>query len=262
MMGFLWLPLEAYEGLNNSEVSVTFHQYLFLSLVIGLIAFLIDGFFLSGFLRRKIVIQHTDSDSIVHVEFGDLFSKEGWKSISANDFFDSIVDDRIISSNSLHGHVISTFWKNSTLDWAKQIKTSLKDLAFEMTSRPRGNKKRYPIGTTAIARTADENFLFFALGKTDLSNNVTSATAEDVICAVRGLLKKAREVCSNQPINIPLIGSGLSRTNIKSSVLLDLILTAVFEETRESNVTERINIILPKQKSKEINLGRTLNNWK
>ena len=104
--------------------------------------------------------------------------------------------------------------------------------------------------------------MFVALGKTDKNTNVTSADAKALISAIRGLLHKARKVCSNQPLVIPLMGSGLARVGIKPSVLLDLILTGVFEETKSEKVTGDIVIVLPKNIKSKINLGTTLRNWK
>ncbi len=261
-LGALWLPLEAYEGLSGQDVSLPFWLFLILSTVLSIIIFIVDGLFIKGFLRRTVTISSNGFDTEIEIKFGDLFSEQGWKAIAVNDFFDSKVDDDLVSKSSLHGKVLTRFWSGNPDDWQTQVNQSLCEEEAELVTREKGNNKRYSIGTTVSVEKDGEKFLFVALGKTDPVTNMANSDAEDLICAVRGLLKKARGVCANTPLIIPLMGSGLSRVGIKNSVLLDLILTATFEETKALKITENIKIVLPKEKLKDINLGTTLSNWK
>lgn len=260
-MGALWLLIGAYEGLNNTDVKLPFYCFLIFSLAAGIILFVVDGYFLTGFLKNRIEITGNGFDTKIFIKFDDLFAQSGWKAIGVNDFFDSIVDDDLVSSKSLHGHVINTYWSNKSDDWQKKINAALKNAPNEDVKRSKGNLKRYPIGTTASATTDNQKMLFVALGETDTGNNVTTATAESLICAVRGLLQKAREVCANEPLYVPLMGSGLGRVGIKNAILVDLILVAIVEETKQSKITNSITIILPIEKKPEINLGNFTRDW-
>ena len=215
-MGALWLPIEAFEGLSNSDAKLSYYCFILLSIVIGISLFFIDGYYLSGFLKNRTEIKSSGFDTKVAIVFDDLFAQDGWKAIGVNDFFDSIVDDVLVSSKSLHGIVINEFWKDNRDEWQQQVNSFLKNIPVEKIRRTKGNHKRYPIGTTATAISGNQKLLFVALGNTDVSNNVTSANAESLICAVRGLLRKAREVCSNEHLFIPLMGSGLGRVGIQS----------------------------------------------
>ena len=76
------------------------------------------------------------------------------------------------------------------------------------------------------------------------------------------MLKKARTVCSNEPLRIPLMGSGLGRIGIKNAIVVDLILAAIVEETKLAKITDSITIVLPNEKSTEINLGSIARDWK
>ena len=100
-----------------------------------------------------------------------------------------------------------------------------------------------------------------ALSFTDVSNLETKATSSDLLKAVSRLLRKARSVCANEPLNIPLMGSGLSRIGIKNNILIHLILTAIFEETKINKVTSEIRIILPKDKASDICLNALKKDW-
>ena len=256
-----FLLVESYEVVSDNNVTLPFSQFLLAVIVLGFAFFLINGWFIRGFLRRQIEIKNHGCGTTINIKFGDLFSENGWKAIGVNDFFDSIVDEDLVSSKSLHGQTIETYWYNRRNDWQNQIDSSLKDISSRTESRPKGNLKRYPIGTTGYAKTGNNQFLFVALGRTDAANNVTTANAETLIRAVRGMLEKARAICSYQPLSIPLMGSGLARVGIKNSVLLDLIIAAVLEETREAKVTGEITIVLPKDKEGQINLKNHSRNW-
>jgi hypothetical protein len=261
-MGLLWLPIEAYEGLSNSDVEFPFWCFFALSALVGIGFYFADGFYLTGFLKRRVEIKTHGFDTKISIEFGDLFAQHGWKAIATNDFFDSIVDEDLVSSKSLHGYAINTYWPTNRADWQKQVNASLlRNATFTKENRGKGNTKRYPIGTTAHATTVDQKMLFVALGRADSSNNITTASAESLICAVRGMLTKARALCSYEPLFIPLMGSGLARVGIKTSVLVDLILAAVIEETKQAKVTGAITIILPREKEGEINLQNYAWNW-
>ena len=260
-LGVVWIFVEAAAVLSSNFQIVDFWSFIAISIILGMILFLVDGFFISGFLRSKIVISSNGFDTEIVIKFGDIFKQKDWKSISTNDFFDYIVDDKIVSSRSIHGIVINRYWADCPEDWFSEISPQLPTEPIEIVRRQRGNSHRYEIGTTVTAQKAKERFLFVALARTDPQTDEAQAYASDLVCAVRGLLKKARSVCSGHELAIPLFGSGLGRVGLKRTVLLDLILAAVFEETKHGKVTNRITIILPRDSHKDFNLGKTLQNW-
>ena len=260
-MGFTWLPIEAYEGLTNSDIKVSYWYYLLGSVLVGLLVFVVDGQFIGGFLKNKIVIASNSFDTRITVTFGNFFDQDGVKAIAVNNFFDSIVDDHLVARKSLHGEVIERYWRGNSVQWQQQVYEDLGNERFEEMPRARGNSRRYDIGTTARATARDEEFLFVALGETNLDNNVTHATAASLIFSVRELLVKARSVCANRPLNLPLMGSGLSRVGVKNAVLVNLILTAIFEETKTRKVTGSIVLVLPVEKRAEVDLGEIQRNW-
>ncbi|RZO33864.1 MAG: hypothetical protein EVA86_08040 [Rhodobacteraceae bacterium] len=259
----IFLLIEAIEVLGLGDINLSVVQFIAIILVPGIVVFLVDGCWISGFLKSEVKIPNSVNDTKIKVKFGDLFEQEGWKAIAVNDFFDSRVDEDLVSSKSLHGFVLNTYWADNRIDWAKQVTSSLNGLTskLETRSKGKGNKRRYPIGTTARATSGEQKFLFVSLGETDLTNNETSANAEMLISAVRGMVAEARAACSMEPLVIPLMGTGLARIDTKESVILDLIIAAVLEESRNGRVTGAINIVLPKRLNRKINLKNSLRNW-
>lgn len=260
-LGMFWLIIEPIIGLTGKSIDLTYWQLFGWSAAFGIIWLIIDGIWFSGFLKHSIEIKGNGFDTRIVIKFGDIFQEEGWRAIAVNDFFDSIVDDRFVSSKSLHGILLQKYWAGNIDDWNRQVDQQLTDTPFSSEDRSEGNQKRFTLGTTAAVRKDGNKFLCVALSRTDISNQEAKASSSDLHQAVRGLLQKARSVCGDEPLSIPLMGSGLSRVGIKNNILVDLILTAIFEETKNNKVTSEIRIVLPKDKASEINLASLQKDW-
>ncbi|MDO6758522.1 DUF6430 domain-containing protein [Phaeobacter inhibens] len=258
-VGMIWMFIEPYEGLENKDFHLDYWLFLLMSFVFGAVIYVIDGLLLSGYMVNRATIRN-DYVTTLTVEFGDIFEKDGWTAISVSDFFNSTVDEELVSSKSLHGIVLNRFWAENAADWQRQIDNSLRSYECETVQKRKGNKRQYPVGTTAKATVDGRKFLFVALGRAD-ENHVTSNNAEGLICAVRGMLTKARATCSSEPLNIPLMGAGLARIGVKEAVLTDLIITAVLEESRYAKVTNAIRIVLPLSLRDTINVKQYESKW-
>lgn len=267
VFGALWLVLEAYYSLTNTNPGnrIGFWIFLIVSAIIGVAWFLVDGFFFAGYLKRSIEISSNAFDTHVKILFADLFKQDGWKSIPVNDFFDSAVDGSHVSENSLHGVMLKRFWGGNITSWDNNVSNSLDGIPPKesLDSRPDpGKKNRYSVGTTVTTSSDGQDFLCVAIANTNIENLQASASSENLHEALRGLLQKARSSCSGKPLNIPLIGSGLARTGIKPNIIIDLILLAIFEESKREKVTDEIRIILPKQMRKKIDLSTIQKDWR
>lgn len=260
-LGLLWLFIEPVLGLTGKTIDLTYCQLLGGSATLGIVWLIIDGVCFSGFFRQSIEIKCNGFDTRIVIKFGDLFLEEGWRSIAVNDFFDSIVDDRFVASRSLHGILLQKYWAGNVIDWDRQVDEQLASIPSSLETRDEGKARRFALGTTVAVRKDGHKFLCVALTQTDISNHEAKASSSDLHRAVRGLLRKARSVCGNEPLSIPLMGSGLSRVGIKNKILVDLILTAIFEETKNNKVTSEIRIVLPKEKVSEINLVSLQRDW-
>jgi Domain of unknown function (DUF6430) len=261
-MGVVFLFVESYEVVTNNDLDLSFCEFIILSIACGLAYFLVDGTFISGFLKKEIELpHHIFSGETVVVKFGDFFEEPGWKSLAVNDFFDDQVDDIIISRSSLHGKVIDRFWKDDIEDLRSQLDVNLREYKPRRSPRTVGKSLRYPIGSTAVVQKESERFILVALGDTDYKSQETVADSSDLIVAVRNLLKTARTVCSGETLIIPLLGSGLARVGIPDQAITHIILTAVFEESREAKVTERICLVLPYDRRSKINLLQIVQQW-
>ncbi len=265
-IGLVWLFLEAYYALGpDGAQRLGFLPFLLIGSAVGCVWFVINGLLVSGFLKRSIEIASNALDTQITITFGDLFGQDGHKAISVNEFFDSTVDERHVSSKSLHGLMLSRYWPGNTVDWDSQVERDLAhtEPAEVLTTRPApGKPNRYALGTTAVASRNGHDFLCVAVTRTCTDSLEASASSDDLQHAIRGLLSRARTVCSGAPLNIPLIGSGLARTGIKPNIIVHLILLGIFEESAVRKITDHIRIVLPNAMRKRISLASIQKEWR
>ncbi len=63
-------------------------------------------------------------------------------------------------------------------------------------------------------------------------------------------------------MNVPLIGSGLSGVGLPTRVLLDLIILSAITETKKKEVTNRIRIVIYKDRFDDLDLRDVRHYWK
>lgn len=250
--GALWLPFEAYEGLSNSDVAVSFATYASASLVLGAGLFLIDGFLLAGFLSDNARVKAGPTSSIIDVKFGDIFSEEGCYVIGVNDFFCGDVRPERVSPKSIHGIVVSRFWGLNELEWTKDCREQLVKSGYTGDECLPG-EHNFPIGTAIHLNRQQQNFIFTALTDTDESY-VMTASVSNLVTAIQAALRTARQKCSDERIIMPLLGSGLARVGLSNPMILEVILAATIEETHRQKVANQITIILPFSEYGHINI--------
>ena len=85
----------------------------------------------------------------VTVKYGDIFEEEGLKVIAFNEYFDTIVDDEIISRNSLNGIFINSYVSSvEELDNAISTDEHLKECILTTNvDRVKGKQIRYKLGS-------------------------------------------------------------------------------------------------------------------
>lgn len=265
-IGLLWMFFEAYYSLEPADVErIGFLLFLFIGGLVGCFWFLINGFFVSGFLKQSISISSNAFDTTVKLIFGDIFAQDGLKAIGVNEFFDSEVDELHVATSSLHGIMLTRYWAGNTANWDKQISDDLSSNSSDedvVDRKSPGKPRRFSVGTTGLATKDGNGFLCVALTRTCVNTMEVSANSDDLQKAMRGLLSKARSICSGRPLCIPLLGSGLARTGIKPNIIVDLILLAIFEESKRRKITNEILIVLPRNMKARIDLATIHQDWR
>lgn len=131
--------------------------------------------------------------------------------IGVNDYYDTIVDDRIIAKKTLHGQYIERIANAGKLERLEQAieadeMINREGNYVEATERTRGRKRRYSIGSLVEF----EAYVLAAFIKFD-ENNKAFLTAEEYIEFWMRFWNNIDEVYAGRTINIPLMGAGITR---------------------------------------------------
>jgi len=153
-LGIVWLFITIVDAGFNKSYASEFWIIIGGNLILSAGVFLFDGCFITGFLLRKITIFSNAFDTEINICFGDIFVQSGYRAIPVNEYFDSLVDERHVSSKSLHGITLAKYWGGNTGEWDQAVSNSLRDVAsVETIDRDTGGKEdKYAIGTTAVVQ--------------------------------------------------------------------------------------------------------------
>lgn len=131
--------------------------------------------------------------------------------IGVNDFYDVIVDDRIIAAGSLHGQYIKKIVAAGKLE---ELNRTIEADAIlnrpgnskTVASRKYGRQTRYEIGSVVEF----ESYVLAAFTKFD-NHNTAWLSAEEYTGFWMRFWKNIDEIYAGRTINIPLMGAGITR---------------------------------------------------
>ena len=217
---------------------------------IAVFCFLVSLFIIRE--RKSINIRISDRTNL-KVKYGDIFSQKGIIIIPVNDFFDVIVDDEIVSRNTLHGKVIENYFSDDIEFLDSAIKNELVNYTGQsVPNRKLGNDIRYPLGTTIKIQRDGQVFFFVAFTRFDENNRaqLTNLEYQETVIKLIDFIEKNSNA---YPINLPLLGAGHSGVKASKQRLLEFL---IFSMKIKDNLTlvNGVNIVLAKPLKKEISL--------
>lgn len=208
--------------------------------------------------RNKNEVLVSLSDKVkARIHFGDLFSKDGIIVIPVNDYFDTLVDDKVVSIETLHGKFVRQFFGGDEDNLKGQISRSLSKTPVAETNdlRGSGNKKRYPLGTVAEVSKDGKKFYLVALTNFNENNRaeVTNSQYQRVIC---DLFTYVNQHSQGKKVNIPLIGGGHSGVKMPNQKLLEFLLLSI-SMSDDLTLVNGIDVVLHTSIKSDINLSMT-----
>lgn len=186
------------------------------------------------------------NNTTVNIFFDDIFSMRGVKVIAFNEYFDTAVDDEIISKKSLNGQLVNKFGK-SIID--KSINSD-KDLKFIdiNDSRLKGKKNKYELGT--IHKFKDYFLLAFSHFN---EKNEAELYSNDYARCLLEMWRNLNVKYSQKEIFIPLLGGGITRIldnkTVEEQELLEIMLNTLKMSKQTFKKPSTINIVLYNDKS-------------
>jgi len=188
----------------------------------------------------------------VSIFYGDLFNSEGLKLIPFNEYFDTLVDNKIIAEKSLNGKFIKRNYP-TILNLDSQIEIALNGKPFESNNRRKaGKSKKYELGTTI---EVENSFVLTAFTHIDDENRAYLSKGE-YLFFLDNLWKEINRIYAQRDINIPLLGSGISRigSDLKLQDYLEQILNSLKLSNLDNAYNTQINIVLHESVKEHINL--------
>lgn len=209
----------------------------------------------------RIEISVANCNTAIEVVFGDLFVQEGIRAIAVSEFFESKLG-KPVSDKSVHGVFLKKCFPGGPESFDRQVDEQLKNVTSEeIPQKVDGKTKCYPIGTTALITVNDDRYLLFAFTKTDPSTCKVSSDVKLMWDSLYRLWQRVRIEAGGHPLNIPLVGSGLSGLGLPTSDLLNLIVLSVISETKTREITQKIRIVLHRDRFDALDLREVKEHW-
>lgn len=193
----------------------------------------------------------------VEIIRGDIFTQDGLKVIPFNDYFDTIVDNKIIAERSLHGQFIQRKYEDPA-DLKRKIEGDVnlnKEENFTEVQRyPGFFQKKYNLGSTFV----DGDFVLTAFSKFNEENEARLSMSE-YINFLLIFWNEINRVYAQKSVSVPLFGAGITRfsngfNSIPINELLNIMLwTFRISETR-FKYPAKLRIIIYKDQFDEIDL--------
>lgn len=194
------------------------------------------------------------NNSTLIIKTGNIFEEDELKVIAFNEYFDTIVDDKIIAESSLNGMYLKTK-VNNIFELDKMINEdfNLKSKALEVNNnRQFGKKIKYPLGTIFQNR----DYLLTAFTKFD-NENRAYLYLSDYINFLLNFWNEIDIIYAGRSISIPLLGSGITRfkefNTVTEQELLELLIWSFKVSRIKFTYPSKVSIIIHESKKDKIN---------
>ena len=194
--------------------------------------------------------------SKVNIITGDIFKQSGWKTIAFNEYFDTQVDNIIISRESVNGKFIDSELKDSTDALDAHI-TSFPfddgDIVETGVQRQIGKKTRYRLGTICVYN----DFLLTAFARFDKKNQA-NLTMPEYLEFLINFWDKVNKIYAQQSVSTTIFGSGITRIKghrtISDEDLLKIMLWTFRISEMRFKYPAKLTIVIHESKIDQINL--------
>jgi len=194
------------------------------------------------------------NSSTMIVKTGDIFGEDGLKVIAFNEYFDTLVDNRIIAEKTLNGKYIKSKVDNvSEMDEKIHSDSTLNKRVLEINeSRSVGKKKKYKLGTIY----QNNDYLLTAFTKFD-EDNRAYLNIDDYINFLLNFWNEIDIIYAGRSVAIPLLGSGITRfkgyDTISEQELIELLIWSFKVSRIKFTYPSKVSIIIHESKKGKIN---------
>jgi len=193
-----------------------------------------------------------DNNRSVCIEYSDLFSKQGVVVIPFNQFFDTIVDGKILNETSIAGQLVKNKYAGNLNALDIGIAETTSKLNHIFTSEKEGKKFAYPIGTVAKVQQGANDYYCVALTGVDDDYRPT-CDIEKLHIAIIEVLKLIDKEANGKDVYMPVLGSGLSGLNRDKQAILKYLIYTL--KASSIPIRTKLHIVLYEGDRKHFNLS-------
>lgn len=245
----------SFEGIFSNDAS--FWQKLLIA------ALVLVGIWLMCFIivlvrvgcRTKKKVLDGQNGKAVYVVYGDIFDatlvneSKRYISFAVNRCFDTEVNDRLVSANTVHGMAFNRLYNSNQYTPASLnsvIQGAIKGIPAFITltrgEKPEGNLKRYEVGTYANL-PIDNNLNYLLLGLSSFDSNLNAQTSkQEYVLAIQRMIESFDMEAQGYPVLVPIIGTGKSRADLKEREALEYMIEAF--KMNQTKITSDVYIVV------------------
>lgn len=194
--------------------------------------------------------------SDVTIKIGDIFLQPGLKVIAFNEYFDTQVDNKIISDQSLNGIFIKKHLDIPVLELDRRIDDHAfesGDLLEKNANRLQGKAQKYRLGTIFV----HNDYLLTAFSKFD-ENNRAVLTMPEYLEFLINFWDKVNNVYAQKSVTTTIFGSGITRIKghktISDEDLLKIMLWTFRISEMRFKYPAKLTIVIHEDKIDQISL--------
>lgn len=222
--------------------------------ILFLLAIIVVYFLMWNSANKKTKATITVNGNTVDVEVGDIFEqKDILKVIPFNEYFDTQVDEQIVSSKTLNGQYILHHLSEPPESLRDRIMNDkrLNGLITCMDAKRASSKAKYPLGTIF----KNEDYLLLAFSKFDTDNRAYFDSKSLWECLIN--MWNEIDIChAGNIVSLPLLGTGIARQHnmhLSEQEILELIVTSLKVSGIKTNWNMRFKIIIYPNNASQIN---------
>lgn len=224
-----------------------FEKTLTFNILIAIVLYLY--LFFKANTQKKLYLKINKIETEIRI--GNIFNEKGLKVISFNEYFDTEVDEKIITSKSLNGQFLNRRDLVTDINQLDELLRKEMDKCkikkTKKDSKKINNKSRYYLGS--IFKYKNE-YLLTTFSKFN-NNNEAYLELKDYYLFLENFWKEISKNYAGNNIIIPLLGSGITRLDVDDEELLKMILLTLKMSRIKLN---KLTIVLTKEKIDQINL--------
>lgn len=184
------------------------------------------------------------TDIRIEIRIANIFSVKAAYVISTNTSFDTTINERLISNQSLQGAFTEKFYdKTEHLDGDLDQTLEHETSTGSRTSKVGGKSKLYAIGT--VAKVAPKGRTAYLLAISELNEHgVAESSFEAVKTALAALWNFVSSKGGYDALAIPVIGTGHGRINTPRDAVIKEIIRSFIAACSERKFASKLTVVI------------------